>query len=170
LDRTKWKNIEDIIHAAVYTQRIASERQVKNAFTRTEQRLYAYPIIKLKIIDDIARLDDMKQHGAPQYSRSIIRHLKTGIRLTADEIADAQIQDLKAEIAGNELEVETVDRALLVIHGDPYAEIIKYKYFENVCDDRIGQLLYCDPSTVRRNKSRLIRRIAVFLYGAEAVS
>ena len=36
-------------------------------------------------------------------------------------------------------------------------------------DAELAEKLYCDESTVRRNRSRLIRIIAVRLYGVEAI-
>ena len=57
-----------------------------------------------------------------------------------------------------------------LVADDEYYPIIRMKYFEGKTDEEIAPEIPCDPSTVRRNKSRLIRRIAVKLYGAQAVS
>jgi len=48
ISKAKIQTIEDIIYKAVAAQRIASERQSKDAFKATEKRLYAYPVIKMK--------------------------------------------------------------------------------------------------------------------------
>ena len=44
------------------------------------------------------------------------------------------------------------------------------QYFDGKNDAEIAKLMTCDPSTVRRNKSRVISRLAVFLYGVTAVN
>ena len=161
--------VEEIIYRAVAAQRIASERQPQDAFKATEKRLYAYPVIKLKIEDDLDRISEIKLHGAPGKSKSVVKYQRTGIRLTPEEIADALVQDINAQIAGGEQEVERINKALSIIAGDPYAGVVNMKYFEGKNDDEIAEALHCDPRTVRRNKSRLVGRLAVFLYGVTAV-
>jgi len=168
--KPKRLTVEDIIHKAIAAQRIASEQQAHDAFRMTEKRLYAYPVIKLKIAADRDLIEDMQQNGAPGSSKSVIRYQKPGIRLTPDEIAEAIIDDMLANIARNEHELEVIEKALEIIKDDPYENIVKYKYFENKNDDEIAELMVCDASTIRRNKSRLVARLAVFLYGVEAVA
>jgi RNA polymerase sigma factor (sigma-70 family) len=91
------------------------------------------------------------------------------MRLTPDEIAEALVQDITAEIAGSESELETIDKALEIIKGDQYSDIVKHKYFEGKSDDEIAAAVSCDPRTVRRQKNRLVGRLAVFLYGVATV-
>ena len=165
----KQPTIEDIINRAVQAQRVASDRQAKDAFKATERRLYAYPVIKLKIEDDRERIEEIEIHGAPGKSKSVVRFQRSGVRLSSEEIAEALISDIYVNIANNEHEIETIDKALAVIAGDQYADIVTYKYFDGKTDDEIADLIPCDPSTVRRNKSRLVGRLSVFLYGAAAV-
>lgn len=164
------KNLSELISQAVMATRIAVIRETKDIFKSTERRLYAYPVIKLKIQDDGERIEEIREHGAPGKSKSILKYQRSGARLTPEEISDALIQDITAEIAANEHEIETIDKALDIISGDSYAEIIKYKYFEGKSDDEISESMSCDPSTVRRNKSRLVGKISVFLYGVSAIT
>ena len=161
--------VEEIIYKAVNAQRMASERQVKDTYAATEKRLYSYPIIKLKIQRDREKIQDIRQNGLPNRSVLVIRHQKHGVHLTPEELEDDKIQDLEAQIAVDTQEIETIDEALAIIAGDPYAEIIRLKYFEGKSGDEIAALLSCDPGTVSRNKSRMVGRLAVFLYGMAAV-
>lgn len=169
MEKTKKKTVEEIIYKAVAAQRIASERQPLDAFKATEKRLYAYPVIKLKIADDLERIEEICAYGTPSKSKSITKYQRVGVRIGADDIADALIININADIAGNEFEIETIEKALSIIADDLYADIIKYKYFEGKNDEDIAEQMTCAPSTVRRNKSRLVGRLAVFLYGAAAV-
>ena len=167
--KPKRLTVEDIIHKAIAAQRIASEQQAHDTFRMTEKRLYAYPVIKLKIAADRERIEDMRQDGAPGMSKSVIRYQKPGVRLTPDEIAETIIEGMLADIARNEHEFEAIEKALGIIRGDSYEDIIKYKYFENKNDEEIAELMVCNASTIKRNKSRLVGRLAVFLYGVAAV-
>jgi DNA-directed RNA polymerase specialized sigma24 family protein len=94
--------------------------------------------------------------------------MKSGQRLSPEDIQEVLIMDLSAEIARDEQEVEMIEKALLLVEGDPLFFVVKYKYFEGKNDGEIAELTSCDPSTIRRNKSRLVARLAVFLYGAAA--
>jgi DNA-directed RNA polymerase specialized sigma24 family protein len=163
------QSVREIIEQTVERTRIACERTSKDAFKATEKRLYAYSIIKLKILDLKDRVTEIQAHGVQTKSKSIIKYSKTGIRLSSEEIADALIMDIAAEIAGNEAEIETVDKALATIADDPYAEVIRLKYFEGKNKDDISALLHCDKTTVWRNASRLVSRLSVFLYGVSAL-
>ena len=82
---------------------------------------------------------------------------------------EAMIRDLRARIAADEYEVETLGRALKDIADDPYFLSVKGKFLDGMTDDRIAETIPCDPSTVRRNRGRLVRKIAVLLYGVEAL-
>jgi len=161
--------VDEIIRKTVMAQAIAGERQVKDVFKATEKRLYAYPVIKLKIEDDRERIEEIEQHGAPGKSRSVVKYQRSGVRLTPEEISDALIQDITAQIAECEQEIETIDKALDIIAGDDYAEIIKYKYFDGKSDEEISELIPCAERTVRYNKSRLVKRLSVFLYGVAGI-
>ena len=161
--------INEAVRAGLDAGRIQASGAVKDAFRATEKRLYAYPVIKLKIKDDTERIEEILRLGAPGHSKSIIKFQRTGVRLEPEEIAEALVSDIKAHISHNEQEIETINKALEIIAGDPYERIVNYKYFEEKNDEEIAVLVNCDPRTVRRNKSRLVRRLSIFLYGVTAV-
>ena len=169
MPKSKKQSVEEIIQIAVVATRIASERETKNAFKATEKRLYAYPILRLKIKNDLERIDEIRNYGVPKKSISVIGLMRSGSRLTPEEIAEALINDINSDIAVTENEIKNIDKALSIITEDQYADIIRYKYFENKSDDEISKIINCNPSTVRRQKSRLIGRLMIFLYGVMAI-
>ena len=69
----------------------------------------------------------------------------------------------------DEHEIETMKKALKQIENDTYYLAVKGKYLDGLSDDEIARAISCDPSTVRRNRGRLVRVLAVWLYSAEAV-
>ena len=163
-------SVEEIIHQAVTAQRAVSERQSQDVFRATERRLYAYPVIRLKVINDCERIEEIQQHGVTGKSASVIKYQRSGMRLLPEEIADVLVKDIMADIAASEGELKTIEKALGIIANDPYADIVKLKYFEGKNDDEIALLMSCDSRTVRRNKSRLVARLSVYLYGVAAVA
>jgi DNA-directed RNA polymerase specialized sigma24 family protein len=53
--------------------------------------------------------------------------------------------------------------------SDPYYRALEGKYFEQKSDDELAEELNCDVSTVWRNRGRLVTRLAIRLYGVDAV-
>ena len=140
-----------------------------NIYKETEKRLYAYPDLLEKIEGDKEKLQEITTHGAPSRSASVVRFQRLGVRLSPEEILDGIIQDIKATIAADQHEADTIAAALERISDDPYYIVIKGKFIECKGDEEIAALIPCDVSTVRRNRGKLIRRIAVWLYGAQAL-
>ena len=113
------ENIRDIIMQAVEAGRISAERTAKDAFKATERRLYGLPTLKIKLEDDLERLEEFKLYGPRERSKSITRFIKNGNRLSPDEIWEAVLMDMEATIAADRYEIETLERALATVRDDP---------------------------------------------------
>ena len=77
--------------------------------------------------------------------------------------------DMEATIAADRYEIEALERALATVQDDPYYRALSGKYLDDVDDRDIAEDLECDTSTVWRHRKRLVQRVAVWLYGAEAL-
>jgi len=161
--------LESIIRTAVETGKLAAVRTAKDAFKATERRLYAIPDLWAKLKDDEEELEDTRKYGLKERSHSISRFFKSGVRLTPEEILEAVVIDLEASIAATRHELEALEKALTSIESDPYYLVVAGKYIERLTDGEIAEKIPCDPTTVWRNRKRLVQRIAVRLYGVEAV-
>jgi hypothetical protein len=143
--------------------------EAKDAFRKTESRLYAYPEL-LKNVDKYKRDIEDLQRESPGRSKDLVFYsIHGGSRLTDEEIMEGRILLVQKKMERDQAEIDEINYAMEVVKGDEYYPIIDKKYFQGMKDDEIAADLACDPSTVRRNKSRLIRMVAVKLYGAEAV-
>ena len=150
---------------------LAKEGQ-QSPYQLTVQRLYALPILRERILDNEAELMELESLGIEAlrgHDRSIVRLLRPGMRVSEEEAHLAQMASLRGRIAADELEVNRIQRALNCICGDPYFAVIDHKYFQRLTDDESAEIMNCDPSTVRRNRLRLVKRIALRLYGTEAL-
>lgn len=163
------ENIENIIKKAVEAGRISAERTAKDAFKATERRLYALPVIRERLADNREKLAEIMQYGPRERSKSITRFVKSGVRLSPDEIFEAVVMDMEATIAADEYEIEAMEKALATIADDEYYQTVTGRYIENLTDDQVAELITCDTSTVWRNRKRLIQRLSVWLYGAQAI-
>ena len=163
------KAIDSMIRRAVEAMKVASERSVKDAYRATERRLYALPDIRAKLEDDRETLAEVKEHGVRGKSHSVTRFLKAGVRLTPEDALTAVMMNLEAEISASEHEIELMERALSAIADDEYYATVTGKYFDRLPDEKIAERIPCDPTTVWRNRKRLVQRLSVRLYGVEAV-
>jgi len=143
----------------------------KKPFQLTEQRLYAYADLQENIKKYNRDIKDL-EHESPGRSKSIafFRANGTGLKQSDDEIQESRIKLVELKIYRDQTEIDEITYAVESVRADKYHEIIQLKYFEGKTDEAIAEALNCDPSTVRRNKNRLIRRIAVKLYGAQAIA
>lgn len=163
------KIIKSAVQAGLEAGRIQAGRTVTNAYKATERRLYALPVLKKKVEDARERLKELQSMGLPGRSKDVIRFSRSGRRLSPEEILEALIQDVKASIAADEFEIETIEKALDNIRDDQYYSAVSGKYFDGLSDEEIAKKIPCDERTVRRHRGRLVRVLAVWLYGAEAV-
>lgn len=161
--------IKKAVDAAFEAGRRSAERSVKNAFKDTERRLYALPTLRQKLADDRERLAEIKTYGPRSRSKSITRFGKSSVRLSPEEILEAVVTDMEATIAADEYEIERMEKALSIIEGDEYALSVTGRYIEGLSDEEIAEAIHCDTSTVWRNRKRLVQRLSVWLYGAEAL-
>lgn len=161
--------VENIIFRAVQAGKMSGERTAKDAFKATERRLYAIPVLMSRLDDNKERLEEIRKYGPRSRDKSITRFQKSGVRLTPEEIFEAVVMDMEATIAADEYEVEVMSRALDTISDDEYYQTVTGRYITNQTDEEVAALVPCDTSTVWRNRKRLVQKLAVWLYGAEAI-
>ncbi len=141
-------------------------------FKKVEKLLYAYPDLKYKIELD---KQEIKKLEAVEFPDSVKKGKSKDIVMmpsggcSKDEYANLEllIQSKKASMERTIREVEKIDNALERVKylndekskRDTYFRIIELKYFKSWNDDDISKELKCDPSTIRRNKNRIINRL-----------
>lgn len=166
------KMIDDAVAKAREEGRQRAEQQPIEAYKATERRLYALPDLKDKVGADKGHLEELQDDGifaAKQRSHDIVRFQRSGRTLTTQEIVDSIIQDLKAKIAADQYEIDTVENALESVSCDPYYLAVKGRYILGVCDEEIAEEIGIDERAVRRYRGRLVKKIAIRLYGVNAI-
>lgn len=161
--------IDEAVRAGLQAGRIQGAGPVEDPYKATEKRLYSYPTLKEKILADREKIVRLRIQDAPERSRGIVRFSRPGYRVGPEEMLEAMISNIEADIAVDTEEVATIDNALKYIAGDEYAEVIPMLYFMGRTPEEIAEDLHCEKTTVFRNRKRLVNRLAVRLYGADAV-
>jgi len=163
------KAVENAVAKAIEVGRTQVAKSPEDIYKTTERRLYALPDLKDKVTRDKEYVRTILTEGLPKRSKDIARFQRSGCRLEPEELLEALAQDLRASIAADEFEIKTLDEALAPLTSDPYYLSVSGRYFESKSDEDIAESLDCETRTVRRNRGRLVRRIAVRLYGTNAV-
>ena len=161
--------INEAVERAVAATRIAQATEAKDYYKQTERRLYAYPHLLEKVQDDIARLTDLEAGITQDHSISIVRFSPSGVRADPEEMFEAVVADMRARLARDQQEVETIQKALRGIERDAYFSTVPARYFNGRADWEVAEELHCDESTIRRNRARLVRVVAIRLYGSMAI-
>ena len=148
---------------------VAGRKENRNVFKQTESRLRAYPILKTNIIKYKEDIEDLRTEQVTRRSKDIVKFSISGSRLSDDEIQQGRIMDLEIKIERDQKEILEIEEALKLISGDEYEKVITLRYFKDKYPVEIGDIIGCDESTARRNSNRLVRKIAIKLYGADAL-
>lgn len=156
-----------------YGGRPAQAERQGGAYAETERRLFALPILRDRVVDAKEELSELENCGVDALkhsSTSLVRLLRPGIRLTPEEVHAAQLAYIRSRLLADEREVKRMHAALSTVAEDPYYLSLELRYFKNLTDAASAKRLNCDPTTVRRNRKRLVKTLALRLYGSEALN
>ncbi|MDR0840801.1 MAG: hypothetical protein LBN26_05375 [Christensenellaceae bacterium] len=166
--------IENHMLSALHLERhyggAALEISGEAAYEATERRLYRVPILRERVGDDKEELAEL-ENGEVELLQ--FRYSPTGpfgrggAHTSPQELHADQMAHLRARLAANERELRKLQTALSCISGDAYYPAVELRYFQSMREADIALRLMCDPATVRRNRMRLVKRLAVRLYGVE---
>lgn len=153
------------------------------AFKNTEKILYCFNILKEHVADEAAYIAMMGKGK----SGSVVRYSKNKVE-KPDE--DQLLADRIASYQRSKSDVDRIEKALEKIRGKKGYEVIEYRYlrrkikqengkkaeeiytFEEIADLLSGQQGYnenLNEKTVRNYKNSLVRDMAVFLFGSDAI-
>ena len=161
--------ITEAVQAGLQAGRAQASSMARDAFKATERRLYALPVLEKKVKGDIEKLYELKTSGPHNRSKDMVRFSRTGYRVDPDEMLAAVIQDLEATIAAAEYEIETVREAMAPFSGDLYYPTVTGRYLYRYEDEDIADELGCGTTQVWKQRTRIVKDIAVMLYGVGAV-
>ena len=160
--------IEETAKQVAQTMYAERNRIPDNCYKQTIKRIKALPILMERVEDNRARLGE-DGNLMPGKSKSIVRFSASGVRADPEVMLEAVRRSVEAHLAADQEEIDLVTRALEYVKEDLYYPAVYDGLVLHKTDEQLAEELYCDESTVRRNRSRLIRIIAVRLYGVEAL-
>lgn len=141
----------------------------RNYFKETERLLYSLPALRLKVAQDE---EDLRNGlvSLPEKSRDIVKPSQGGYRMYDPEAKEERyIAERKESMERTKKEIARIERALETIQDDEYYDIIPLKYWDQLPPAEIAERLNCDERTFYRHKNRLVNKLKVVLFGADAL-
>ena len=172
LDSKVLKIIEKAVNKAAHDSAKAihdASASERNYFKETEILLYNYPALKLKVEQDEEFLFDPESYITPKDRSKDIVVFSTRSTGSQGLDIDKYTQGVKSSMMRTRQEVIRIERALETIKDDPYYDVIPFKYWDGMTFDEIAERFECDEKTIRRNKSRLVNKLKIMLFGADAL-
>lgn len=160
--------IDEAVKRAVTAMYAERNARPDNCYKQTIHRIKLLPTLQERVNDNKARLSE-DGNLMPGKSKSIVRFSASGVRADPEEMLEAVRKSVEAHLAADQNEIDIVTKAMESVKGDYYYSTVYDGLILHKTDAELAEKLYCDESTVRRNRSRLIRIIAVRLYGVEAI-
>ncbi|MBE5784854.1 MAG: hypothetical protein E7330_03560 [Clostridiales bacterium] len=145
-----------------------TKERERAAYKETEKRLFALRALQARMAEtkeELGELESLGLDALKAHSASLVRVLRPGMRLEPEEVHRMQLEMLRARLAADEREWKRMRIALDFIRDDPYYLTVEARYLKGMGDGDVALRLCCDPSTVRRNRVRLVRTLALRLYG-----
>lgn len=160
--------IEETVKKTVAAMIAERDAVPDNCYKQTIKRIKLLPVLRERVEEYRERLGE-NGNLMPGKSKSIVRFSASGVRADPEEMLEAVRQTVEAHLAADQEEIDIVTAAMACVQDDFYYPTVYEGLVEHKSDAELAEMLYCDESTIRRNRSRLIRVIAVRLYGVEAI-
>ena len=154
---------------------VTPKKNEKTAYQKTEQLLFNYNGFKRIVEERKQEIADLRKYGVPGKSamsggeRVQTSRTNKGIVLPEDAVEDA-VRNVERSVQGTVQAITLIDKCMAALKNDPYYDILPMRYFEGRTLEDIGAYLGCDHSTVSRNRSRLVRELAMRLFPDEVVN
>ena len=175
--RTAFRNeLQEMINRGISRAMQAGAKNAQSAMPRAmrdrvERLLYAREGLDILISSLEEECALLKNDAPPSFmayektEHKVVHLLPSGAALGMPH----KKEDVEALLARNRLAAKRIDRAVASLSDDPYYEILPLKYREGRPEEEIAEMLSCDPSTVRRNKNRLLERLSIIFFGIDAL-
>ena len=162
--RTFKETLEEALEALNEKQRSYD----RNYFKDTEKLLYAYPALILQVKEIERDIEDLKKEGYTGRSKDVVL-MRSSSNLSRDDIQAQKIEDRMAGLERTKREIIRIERALERVKDDPGYQIIEMKYFKEMTNEEIAEKVDYSVRTVIRHKNRLINKLKIFFFGADAL-
>ena len=144
------------------------DKQEKTAYQKTEQLLYNYRGFKRIVEERLQEIDDLRRYGVPKKCGGVTEFvakggLPSGI-VTEEESVESAVRSVERSVQGTVQAIALIDKCMAALKYDPYYPILEMRYFDGRTQEDIAVALNCNQATIARNKSRLVKELAMRLF------
>lgn len=137
-------------------------------YRKVEILLYNYSCLKDAIEDKVQAIEDLKNYGLQEKSKSIVSYSSSSGKSEGDRYTEL-VEKYNMERIETERELKRIDNALDKIRDDKYYKIIEFKYLADEdekiqTDEKLAEKLGRDQSTITRNRKRLMNKLTTILF------
>lgn len=146
----------------------------KSAYEKTETLLNHYNAFKRVLANRDLEIDNLRKHGVPQESRSIVQYqgnrtVQThGIR-SVQETVDTAIRTVQDSVQTTVQMVAHIESSMALLKYDPYYKILEMQYFEGRTQEDIASYFKCSQVNISKNKKRLIEELSLIMFPDQAI-
>lgn len=146
----------------------AAPKQEKTAYQKTEQLLFNYMGFKRIVREKMEEIEDIKRFGVPKKCGGVTEFvqkggLPRGLVLEEESVEDA-VRNVERSVRETVQVIALIDKCMAALKHDPYYPILEMRYFEGRTQEDIAVTLGCNQATIARNKSRLVKELAMRLF------
>ena len=146
----------------------ANTKTEKTAYQKTEQLLYNYNGFKKIVAERMEEIEEIRTYGVPKKCGGVSEYvakggLPRGLVLEEESVEDA-VRTVQRSVEGTVQVIALIDKCMAALKYDPYYKILEMRYFEGRTQEDIAAVFGCNQATIARNKSRLVKELAMRLF------
>ena len=149
-----------------------SKRKKKKYYQqKVEKYLYSYPALKINIQlkkEDILNLEREQLETCPAVHMVNTNDYRPS-HLTVEDKRKLLADNIRVSICYDEILLNRIERALNYIRHERYYKIIQLRYFDNMNMQEVASEIPCDIKTAYSNKDKLLDKLMIIFFGAEAL-
>ena len=157
--------VTGVIEALEKGKYIDTKSKSKSAYQKTEQLLYNYNGFKKIVKEKELEIETLKKYGVPSSKSGIVQGM-----ITEEESVDNAIRNVQASVQGTVQAISLIDNCMAALKSDPYYDILEMRYFEGRTQEDIAVSLGCSQVTISKNKSRLVKELAMWLFPEQVIA
>lgn len=146
----------------------ANPKTEKTAYQQTEQLLYNYLGLKRIVEERKQEIADLRKYGVPKKCGGVTEYVQKGGLpggiVLEEESVESAVANVQRSVEGTVAVIVLIDKCMAALKTDPYYPILEMRYFEGRTQEDIAIALGCNQATIARNKSRLVKELAMRLF------
>jgi DNA-directed RNA polymerase specialized sigma24 family protein len=140
----------------------------KSAYAKTEALLYNYRGFCRIIQESQQEIEDLRKYGVPGTCGGVKEYTNKGGMpqglVLDEERVECAIRSVEERVRGTVAAIALIDKSMAALKSDPYYKVLEMRYFEGRTQEDIGVALGRDTGTISRNKSRLVKELALRIF------